>query len=112
MAAPKAFKDMPTKHLMCRSLGHAWDIEMVTVARIDGERMWNTALRCLRCRTTRDDLSPIGADSNDPFTFARHYGHAKGYLVEDLKGWGGASLLKRNARDVLYRRLQNGKRQG
>lgn len=102
----KSFKAMPTAHLLCRSLGHAWNIELVTVRQVDGLRVYDVALACLRCTTTRADLVPMGTNANDPFTFSRGYGYADGYMVEDLKGWGGASLLKRNARNVLLGRLK------
>jgi hypothetical protein len=60
----------------------------------------------MRCRTERSDLVPAGVDEDAPFMFTRGYRYADGYMVEDLKGWGGASLLKRNARNVLFQRLK------
>jgi hypothetical protein len=102
----KAFKEMPTEHLKCRSLGHAWEIQLVTVERPDGLQCYRVALECMRCRTERSDLVPAGVDEDAPFMFTRGYRYADGYMVEDLKGWGGASLLKRNARNVLFQRLK------
>jgi hypothetical protein len=110
MKRAKAFKEMSTAHLKCRSLGHAWDVVMVTVRRTEEGSAYAVALECMRCDTQRDDLVPRGIDGEAPFMFRRGYRYADGYMVEDLEGWGGASLLKRNARDVLLRRLKESAR--
>jgi hypothetical protein len=110
MKRAKAFKEMPTAHLKCRSLGHAWDVVLVTVERPEGVRCYRVLLECMRCTTERDDLVPAGSDGEMPFMFSRGYHYADGYMVEDLQGWGGASLLKRNARNVLFLRLKESKR--
>ena len=106
MAKAKAFKEMSTAHLKCRSLGHAWDVHLVTVERPEGVRCYRVALECMRCKTERSDLVPAGTNGDMPFMFTRGYRYADGYMVEDLKGWGGASLLKRNARGELFNRLK------
>lgn len=106
MTKAKSFKQMPTAHLMCRSLGHSWEVDLVTVQRTDEGRVYSVALTCLRCSSTRADLVPMGADEDDPFTLGRRYGYADGYVVEDRGSWGGASLLKRNVRSVLLGRLK------
>jgi hypothetical protein len=100
-----AFDEMSTEALLCRSLGHAWTITLISRKRYDGG-VWEVALECLRCKTTRDDVVPAGTDPKTPFNLARTYGYANAYIVADLKSWGGPSLLKRNARDVLFRRLR------
>jgi len=109
MTRPQSFRSMSTAHLTCRSLGHAWEIQLVTVERPEGWRCYRVALECLRCHTLRSDLVPAGTDGDAPFTFARGYHYADGYIVDDIKSWGGASLLKRNARDILFRRLREKK---
>jgi hypothetical protein len=100
-----AFTEMSTKALTCRSLGHAWNITLITRKRYDGG-VWEIALECGRCKTTRDDVVPAGTDPKTPFNLNRRYGYANQYVVEDRKSWGGPSLLKRNAREVLFKRLQ------
>lgn len=104
----KAFTEMSTSTLLCRSLGHSWAIDMVTQKRRDGG-VWEITMHCTRCKTGRDDVVPTGTDAKSPFSLDRRYHYSNGYIVEDIKSWGGASLLKRNARDVLFRRLKEGR---
>lgn len=99
------FKEMSTKALTCRALGHAWEVEMVTRKNRDGG-VWEVVLTCARCKTDRNDVVPTGSDPRNPFNLSRSYAYADAYIVADLKSWGGPSLLKRNARDELFRRLK------
>lgn len=112
MKKARAFKEMSDDTLKCRSLGHAWDIEMVTRHREDGESVWHVAHVCIRrgCGTTRLDVVPVGTSLDLPYTLSRRYGYPDDYLIDDVKSWGGALLVKRNSRDVLLRRLKQNAR--
>jgi len=110
MKKAKRFDDITTAALMCRSFGHAWKVDLITRGRVGGAGVWRVSLVCLRCKTGRDDVIPLGVNPETPYSMHRSYSYTDGYQVADRKSWGGAGLLRRSARDVLFRRLKEGTR--
>jgi hypothetical protein len=101
MARPNAFDDLATTTLLCRQLGHAWDVSLITSEKVDRHQMFQVRLECARCHTTRSDsvLADTAALSR------RHYGYPEGYLVPNIASWGGRVVFRRNANIVMFKRL-------
>lgn len=105
--APRKLADLETNHLACRSLGHAWDIEVCYRGREGASTVYTVHLRCSRCATTRRDrvVRHEGLDG-------RTYTHADGYLISNLDKWGGRTIFNSNVRETLYSRLAKPKPRG
>jgi len=104
MAKIKGFPEMPTEHLKCRSLGHAWDPQRTVFIKEGRRRAYHTDLICLRCKTPGIDIVYVSDGDKKP----RKYKY-KGYLIEDAKSWGDRKTFNRNVRLELYGRLVEGK---
>lgn len=97
---PSGFKDLDTEHLKCRSLGHAWEPELSVLTTVDRRQAFEVTLGCVRCGTERRDY----IYTTDGERAKRGYTYVPGYLVDDIKSWGGRWEFMRNARVELYGR--------
>jgi len=106
MATTKKFKDFKTNHLRCRALNHSWEPIETILIRVEGRPVYQTILECTVCSTKDDPTYKTDSIfvSGGKRVKAPPYHYTDKYLVEDVKSWGGAALLKRNSRVELYSR--------
>jgi hypothetical protein len=89
-------KEMAEVQVSCRTFGHAWDVQRVTVDKVEGAIF---DLSCLRCATTRVDR--VNRHNGD--LDGRSYGYAEGYL-------GHGRVARSTWRFEFVKRHTNGKR--
>lgn len=104
---PEGFTDLDTAHLLCRTLGHAWDpVGAPTHVSLDRRKGWEVEFSCLRSGCKRTDVwSTNGVD-----LLSRSYELPGGYLITDPQSWGGRQTFNANARRTVYDRLSRGAR--
>jgi hypothetical protein len=100
------FKDFTTEHLRCRATSHSWEPVETYLIRVEGRPAYETTLKCTVCSRPKDPTFKTDTIFVSDGTRPKHppYHYTNGYLVEDIKSWGGTALLKRNSRVELYGR--------
>lgn len=93
---PKAFKEMVTSHIECRTWQHAWDHNETFLI----GSLLEIHLVCLRCEAGRIDTHTRSGER-----IKRRYQHPPEYLVEDKEAWGGRRVFNDNVRGELMNRL-------
>lgn len=107
--APKAFREIPDKFLLCRGITHPWDLDpdwpYIEVVEKEDIRWRTIHVKCLRCEATKVLYWAADGERRRRGNTPRY---PDGYLVEGLSDWGGRGELLRNARKELVARLANG----
>lgn len=98
MSTPTNFGDISTQHLECRSWHHAWE-HVVTFVVASRPKRYELHLRCLRCGAERFDELVKGTVTS------RRYRLPEGYLIRDVKSWGGRVTFNGSTRTALADRL-------
>lgn len=98
-AARTNLEEMSTDYLECRSWAHAWKHVVTYVTKTGRTKAYELHLRCLRCPAERRDLIVRGD------VMSRRYTYPRGYLVKDLKAYGGRSVFNATVRTALVSRL-------
>lgn len=97
----KAFREMDTGHLVCRQ-HHRWDLEVVEIQGTERWAHWS----CDRCGLDK----VIVYDGQGTRLRARAGRYPAGYLVKDVRQWGGRRELNRNvAGELINRFSKNGR---
>jgi hypothetical protein len=100
----EALAEMDTEHLKCRTWMHPWDVEVTYSMTFRRSEHLEIHLYCERCGGQRIDLVKRSTGE----LMRRRYIHPEGYMVEDLKSWGGRSTFNANVRVELYERYAVG----
>jgi hypothetical protein len=96
---PEAFAAMADEHLRCRAWYHAWEPVITYVSMVGRQQVYELHLRCLRCDAERIDERTVKG------LVRRAYRHPDGYLVGNLKAWGGRSTFTQNVHHELLSRM-------
>lgn len=103
----QSLSQLETAHLKCRSWAHAWDYEVSYVERVGNSRILELHLHCERCDGYRIDTFDR---PSQPRLISRKYVYPEGYVVVDLKRWGGRRHFNQSVQGELFSRFTPSKR--
>jgi hypothetical protein len=89
-----AIHAMADEHLQCRDFSHSW--RPLTAAWLPDRRVFETKLRCARCKTRRvRHIGPAGQ------LVSSHYEYPEGYVIKGMGRLDGAARDQLRLESVL-----------
>jgi hypothetical protein len=89
-----AIHGMTDAHLQCRDFSHSW--RPLTAAWVPDKRVFETKLRCARCKTRR--VRHIGSAGQ---LVSSHYEYPEGYVIKGMGRLDGAARDQLRLESVL-----------